>query len=386
MPFLTARKIHNGHEWLHEGAVIEVAEDGTILNVHDGPVDGAVFCEGILAPGFVNAHCHLELSHMKGAIPERTMLIPFLKNVATRRGYVTDEEKREARHRALDQLVENGIVAVGDIANTSDTADLRALGKIHFFTFVEALGFVEANAKKSFGFAEQTFNEFANGTGSRILKQAIVPHAPYSVSSSLFKLIDKHSSGSIISIHNQESEEENKYYQTKEGDVCDLLRTLGIDDSYFQPTGKTSLQSYLNWISYGRSMMFVHNTRTTAADIRFADQHLGDVYWCLCPNANLYIENALPDIGLLMSEQAQICIGTDSLASNHQLCILSELHVIKEHNPDIDWGVLLKWATWNGAKALGMEATIGSIEPGKQPGILQITFPENGKPAVKRVI
>lgn len=386
MPFYTAERIHSGHDWLPEGSVIEVTEDGTIVGVLNGPVESAIYFEGILTPGFVNAHCHLELSHMKGAIPEHTSLIPFLKNVAFGRGDFTDEQKREARRKAYDELVRNGVVAVGDIANTADTQDVRALDQLHFFTFVEALGFVEANAGKAFAGAQRVFDEFSKGEGQRILKQVVVPHAPYSVSSSLFRLIDEHSQDKLISIHNQESREENKYYRSKEGDVCDLLHTLGIDDSCFTPTGATSLQSYLNWLSKGRSMMFVHNTFTSAEDIQYAKQHLGDIYWCLCPNANQYIENTLPDIGLLTSEQAQICIGTDSLASNHQLCILSELHTIKEQHPDIDWGVLLKWATWNGAKALGMEILIGSIEKGKQPGIVQVTFPEGGKPVAKRLI
>jgi cytosine/adenosine deaminase-related metal-dependent hydrolase len=386
MPFITAKQIHNGHGWLPEGSVIEVAEDGTIVSVLSEPVADTIFYEGILAPGFVNAHCHLELSHMRGAIPEHTTLIPFLKNVSFRRGDFTDEQKHLARHAAYTELVKNGVVAVGDIANTTDTIDLRSRGQLHLLTFVEALGFTESNAPRAFDAAVRTFNAFAQATDrTRILGQAVVPHAPYSVSSSLFRLIDAHSENTVISIHNQESEEEDKYYLSKEGNVRDLLHSLGIDDSLFTPTGRSSLQSYLNWLSAGRSMIFVHNTYTSREDIQYAQNRLGQAHWCLCPNANLYIENTLPDIDLLISEQAQICIGTDSLASNHELSIISELNTIKEHYPAIDWGTLLTWATKNGAKALQMEHAIGSIETGKQPGIVQVTFPGSEKPTVNRL-
>jgi cytosine/adenosine deaminase-related metal-dependent hydrolase len=387
MPFVTAGKIHDGNGWLPAGSVIETSADGTVISVQDGPNPDAVFYEGILMPGFVNAHCHLELSHMKGAVPEHTGLIPFLKSIPKHRNDFSDEQKKAARHNAYRELVANGIVAVGDIANTTDTLDVRALDEMHFYTFIESIGFIEANAARSFGYAVQSYDAFAaQHSGSKRLQQAIVPHAPYSVSPALFRLIDKHGEGVIISIHNQESEEENKYYTAKQGNVQDLLHTLGIDDSLFQPSGRSSLQSYLDWLSPGHPFLFVHNTYTKREDVQYAHKKLKEVYWCLCPNANLYIEQRLPDIDMLISEGANICTGTDSLASNHQLCLLSELHSIKKHYPHISWETLLSWGTGNGAKALQLQDVIGTIAVGKKPGIVQVIDLEDaGRYGVKRV-
>ena len=384
MGFITASRIHNGHNWLPEGTTIEVADDGTVIAIHDKPNEETVVYDGVLAPGFVNAHCHLELSHMKGLVPEHTGLIPFLKTIPRHRNDFTDEQKKAARHNAYDELVQNGVVAVGDIANTTDTLDIRALGKLNFYTFVETIGFTEANAQRAFGFAVSTYETFAAQQGER-LKQAIIPHAPYSVSSPLFRLIDAHAGDVVISIHNQESEEENKFYTKKEGGVRDLLQTLGVDDSFFTPTGLSSLQSYLQWLSPTHPFIFVHNTYTRRQDVQFAHSRLKDVYWCLCPNANLYIENTLPDIEMFISENANICIGTDSLASNHQLSILSELSTIKERYPALRWETLLTWGTSNGARALQMEH-IGTIEAGKKPGVVQIIGMESDAPKVKRII
>jgi len=386
MQFITAKQIHNGHQWLPEGTTIELADDGTIKALHASVVPGTTYYDGIIAPGFVNAHCHLELSHMKGVATEGTGLIPFLKNIPQYRNSFTDEQKKDARHAAFAQMVQNGIVAVGDIANTPDTLDLRDRDEIHFQTFVEALGFTEAGAERAFGYATNTYSAFASQqAGSSLLRQAIVPHAPYSVSSSLFRLIDAHQEGTVISIHNQESEEENKFYERKEGTVRELLQVLGVDDSGFVPTGKRSLESYLQWMSPGRPYIFVHNTYATAYDIVQARSHAAETYWCLCPNANLYIENRLPDIDNFIKEGVNICIGTDSLASNHQLNILSELQTIKKLYPHISWETLLQWATANGAKALQMADVIGTIEVGKKPGLLVITDLEGPSPAVKRI-
>ena len=151
------------------------------------------------------------------------------------------------------------------------------------------------------------------------------------------------------------------------------MQTLGIDDSFFLPSGKTSLQTYLQWLSASHPFIFVHNTYTHRADIEVAQTLLKNVYWCLCPNANLYIENTLPDIPMLMRECDTICVGTDSLSSNHQLSVLAELQTIKKHYPETNWEDLLRWGTYNGAKALQMDDTVGSIEKGKKPGILHIS-------------
>lgn len=386
---ITAAQIHNGHHFLPEGSTIVVNAEGIIEAILPSPTPDTVYYEGILAPGFVNVHCHLELSHTRGLIPEHTGLIPFLKKISLHRNDFSPEQKAAARTHAYAELIANGIVAVGDIANTTDTLDLRPLDQLHIHTFVEALGFTEANALRSFGFAEHTYHAFAAQKGEhKLLTQSITPHAPYSVSSALFNLIDTYDKNSLLSIHNQEGTAENDFYQHKEGGVRDLLKALGIDDDSFIPTGLSSLQSYLEWLTYERPYIFVHNTYTEQADVQFVKNHIQQAFWCLCPNANLYIENRLPDIAMLMAEGVTLCVGTDSLASNHQLCILSELCTIRQHYPHIGWEELLKWGTSNGAQALQMEGIIGTLTVGKRPGIVQLTHLDSMliKPEVRRVV
>lgn len=386
---LTADKIHNGRRWLPQGSVIETDEQGTILAVHEQlDSDQIIHYKGVLIPGFVNAHCHLELSHMKGIIPEHTELIPFLQGVMTHRFGATDEQKKTARHEAYQELLNNGVIAVGDIVNTTDTIELRQADKLHVHSFIEAIGFTETHAQQRMDESGKVYGAFAQQKEiAHKLRQSIVPHAPYSISPALFRLIDKHQPGSTISIHNQETAAENEYYETKGGKVNDLLQGFGIDDSFFAASGKSSLHTYLPYFTAAHRYILVHNTFTKAEDVRFAQTHAGEVYWCLCPNANLYIENMLPDIPMLMQEGAAICIGTDSLSSNHELSVLSELMSIKQRYPDIQWETLISWGTLNGARALELEEYCGSIAPGKKPGIVLIDDPEiNMQPKIKRIL
>ncbi len=376
---LTATRIHNGHGWMPAESCIEVAEDGIIIAIHPENTGGkAEHFDGILVPGFVNAHCHLELSHLKDLVPEGTGLIPFLQAIPVQRNNFTDEQKKAARIDAYHELLRNGIVAVGDIANSNETLDVRLLDGLHLHTFVECIGFTEAFAPARLAYSVEVMDAFAaQKANEKLLRQSVIPHAPYSVSGALFRLINELDPDSLISIHNQESPAEDAYYQSKTGDVRKLLLGLGIDDAFFVPTGKSSLQSYLPYFSAMHPLILVHNTCTTEEDIRFTQSRSNKIFWCLCPNANQYIEQALPDVKMLLEHGAEICIGTDSLASNHQLSVLDELHVLKQAFPFLNWEDLLRWGTLNGARALRMNNRIGSIEPGKQPGILYLENTES---------
>lgn len=368
--FLTADNIHDGRKFLAAGAAIEVLDDGTIKSVIEQYTGEAKHYAGILCPGFVNAHCHLELSHLKGLIPKHTGLVPFLLQVIKGRGGFTEEEKTYARVEAYETLWHKGISAVGDIANTTDSMDVRTLGKMNIHTFVEAIGFNEHWADKSFEHALTIYRQYRQ-QASKTCTQSIVPHAPYSVSEKLFTRINDFEKDSIISIHNQETAEEDKFYMDQSGGINDLLNGLGIDSSAFRPSGKSSLQTYTQWIDSSHPVIFVHDSYTKKEDVNMALQRFPNAYFCLCPNANLYIENTLPDVNMLIQAGAPVCIGTDSLASNDALCMYSELKALHEHFRT-DWETLLKWACYNGATALQLEDRVGRFAAGMKPGVVNI--------------
>jgi aminodeoxyfutalosine deaminase len=372
--FLSADKIHSGKQWLPKNSVLEIDEKGKIIALHQSVNNRLVqHFEGTLCPGFVNTHCHIELSHMKGLIPEHTGLTQFLLSVMRTRNDFTEEQKSIAQAQAVNELIGNGVVAVGDIANTTDTLSLRQKSNLHWYTFVESIGFLPERASKSFDIAHQLWTAFAAQKSSSIIRQqSIVPHAPYSVSKELFALIAAHQNGKTISIHNQETAAEQQYFENKMGDFVAFFKEIGIDDSAFSATAQSSLQSYANWLSAQEPLILVHNTFSSKEDIQFVQERFSHLFWCLCPNANLYIENSLPDISLLQQMGSVICIGTDSLASNHQLSVMEELLSIHKHFPEIAWEQLLRWGTYNGACALQMQDTIGSFEPNKTPGIVWI--------------
>ena len=357
---------------------------GDIVNENEAG-DDVEKLKGILCPGFINGHCHLELSHMKGHIPKLTGLVDFVLKVVTERHFA-EHDILEAIEDAEDEMLQNGIVAVGDICNNVLTIPQKKKARLLYHNFIEASGFIPALATDRFDRSKQILEEYRSTLNSQF--STLNPHAPYSVSPGMFDMINELPNNNLLTIHNQEITAENEFFEKGSGEFLRLYQQMGIDISFFKPSTKTSLQTWLPHFTKGQSIISVHNVVTTATDIEFSNSKLktqnSKLFFCLCPNANLYISNTLPDVKMLMKHTDNIVLGTDSLASNDQLSILAEIKTLQNNFKEIDLADLLKWATSNGAKALQMDDKLGSFEKGKQPGVILID--ETKLEKVKRLI
>ena len=357
--------------------VVALNEQGEVLGVYakDNPeVQGKNIekLKGILVPGFVNVHSHLELAHLRGLLPQKNGLIEFIKGVMGLRQF--DQGEITAAMQAADQeMYNNGIVAVGDISNRIDSKPVKEKSKLYYHTFIELIGINPAVAKDVFKKGLKLKEDFAP------LPNSITPHAPYSVSKELLREIYNYAKkhDNLISIHNQETEEENKFFRYKTGDFLKLYEFLKQDISFFKPQARNSLQTFTPAFPENQRIMLVHNTYTSLKDLFFVKRFIPEVFWCFCPKANLYIEDRLPKIDLFLPQGFNLTLGTDSYASNDKLCILSELKTLHQHFPQLQLTETIAWATLNGAKFLGVDRDFGSLEKGKKPGLNLITYTDN---------
>ena len=405
-----ADNLFDGYKLYGQDKVLITDNNGKVLEIVDDTDAGEDVQKysGILTPGLINCHCHLELSHLKNIIPPHTGLIDFLCSVVTKRetspklppaspsaslwrpkeeGAYEDpvQKKMQAIITAEKEMYDNGIVAVGDIGNTADTVEVKNKSKIWWQNFVEVLGFTDEKAEENIATYQNVVEKFKKPQHStsteevlteNMQRSGLVPHAPYSISPKTFQLINQLTKNQIISVHNQEHPAEDELYKTGGGDYLKLFKIFGIDKSPFPVTGNSSIRSYLKFFNNGQTIFLIHNTYMPEEDLVWANEYATanklKLVFCLCVNANLYIENKLPPIEMLMKHNCHIVLGTDSYSSNWQLSIAKEIQTIREHFPALQTETILQWATLNGAKALQWDNELGSFEKGKKPGIVII--------------
>ena len=385
-----ADKLFDGHRFLEQNKVLITDEEGRVeaLVLAEEAGDDVQQLEGILTPGLINCHCHLELSHLKNVIPPHTGLIEFLCSVVTKRDFSPEIIQQEIV-KAEKEMYDNGIVAVGDIGNTADTAEVKSKSKIRWQNFVEVLSFTDEKTEETFKHYKSVAKKLEAALRTSIIphRTSLVPHAPYSISPKTFQLINEATKGQVISIHNQEHPAEDELYKTGGGGYLRLFQIFGIDKSPFPVTGKSSIRSVLPYFNNGQTILLIHNTFMPEEDVIWANEYAAihglKLVYCVCINANLYIENKVPPIDLLMKHNCHIVLGTDSYSSNWQLSIAKEMEAVQKYFPHIPIETILQWATSSGATALGWEDDLGNFKNGKRSGVILI---DNGLASSRRLI
>lgn len=353
-------------------AIISFDENGTILTIESsefkGQEAGVEYFEGAICPGFVNAHCHLELSYSRGKIFPHTGINTFIDELENLKKEISQEEKQLRIIEAEKEMLENGIVAVGDICNTTDTKEIKGKSRIKFYNFVEVFGSLESRAEVNFSKGLDVYNQLSE-------PKSIVPHAPYSLALPLWQMIKDFdgNQNKVQTMHHLESKAEIEYFENASGEISERLNRWGIPLPSFLPSHKSPFGTIGNYFDKNNSTLLVHNTFLQESELKNILQTHPNTFFVLCPISNYYIENSKPDYELFLKYSNKVCLGTDSLASNYFLSILDEMKWIEIEHPDIDIEKLLTWACKNGAFALGMDQELGTIEIGKKPGLVHLS-------------
>lgn len=325
---------------------------------------------GILIPGMTNAHCHLELSFFKGAIPPHVGMVEFIRHVVSKRGDYSREEQVE---RAIEEdlfMWSEGIQAVGDISNdtASFPAKVRAMreGRTRYHTFAEYFGMpADTEAEAFYHKAVDPLLATARAEGLPITP---TQHSTYFMSDKLFKLV---ADSPLMSIHFMETPAEVEFFDRK-GGIFKLVSDAGGREPDFLAYGGHA-ERLVESLPKKAHLILIHNTQMRRQDMELILNHFTDVTFVLCPRSNYYIDADFPPARMLYEAGAHVALGTDSLSSNTSLSLTEEIKWLSAHNPDIHLAAILQWATLNGARALRFGDQIGSFEPGKRPGAVLLT-------------
>ena len=366
-PLTAAEPIRNGF--------VEYDDDGTILQtgVCADPAEEDVFLDGAVIPGFVNAHCHIELSYMWKLFRKGTGMAGFIDQINALRDTASLEDKLADIQTWMDRLWQRGVTAMADISNGADSFAIKAASPMYTRTFLEVFG-TEPQDCAAVIRDVKALQEQALACG---LDAAPTPHACYTMSPELLTAASAEGLRSgYLSYHSEETPEEDEMIRSGSGPMWENRKRAGMSTP--PVTGTSSLQYFLERLQqvhaapFDEHILLVHEVCMDQEGIDAVKAALNHPFIALCPLSNLFIHNALPPVELLRSNGMKLTIGTDSLSSNDDLDPVAELFCLQENFPQVPLGEMLGWACRNGAEFLGKEAVFGTLEPGKRPGLVLI--------------
>ncbi len=364
---ISSEPIKNGY--------VKIDDNGTVVEIGqlDRECEDTEFYNGILCPGFTNAHSHIELSHLKGLFKEATGMSGFINQINELRSAVEQPERIKLLEEQFNQLYQHGVSAMADISNCSESFAIKAKSPMKTRTFVELFGTLPQEAEDVINSGKELV-EKAKEYG---INAAITPHACYTMSPQLLaRAAQEGLKSGFLSYHSQESPEEEDLLISGTGALAENYKGRNLPTP--PVTGKPALLYFLErLLSFSHKpvqgrIILVHNVTTNQQSIDAALDTLAEPFWAICPLSNIFIHRQLPDLDLFRKNNLAICLGTDSLSSNKILSITEEIKCLHEHFPHIELTEILTWACLNGAKAIGYEKELGSFEIGKKPGIVLI--------------
>lgn len=361
---------------------VEYDECGTILRVGrcDDMSAEACVVDGAIVPGFVNAHCHVELSHLHGKFVKGTGMAGFIDQINALRDWAGRDAKVVLVQEWMDRMWKRGVSAMADISNDDSSFDVKRDHPMYTRTFLEVFGSEPEQCEGVMAEVRQ-LNKVADEAG---IDAAPTPHSCYTMSP---QLLSASAAAGLekgwLSYHSQESQEEEDLLMSGSGAMYENRKRSGMSTP--PVTGESSLKYFIDRMAaavpapYDGNILLVHNVCLKQDDIDAAKKVMHNVYWAVCPLSNIFIHNALPPIPLMRKNSLAITVGTDSLSSNDDLDMVQELYCIHRNFPEVPMSEILTWACLNGARFLAKEDTLGSLTAGKCPGIVQVTdVDENG--------
>lgn len=360
-----------------DGAVLDVGPAAEVLPRHAGAP--AVRVRGVVFPGLVNAHTHVELSSMRGKVPGGHGFVPWVDRLITTRSETSPEEDGEGIEHGVDEIVRSATVAVGDVTNTLAAVNALARAKIGGCVFHEVLGMDRSVVLRRIEGLRAELQERVPRWPTTDLAYAPSPHTLFTLHSDAARTLLESAArlGLRASLHLAEHASERRAVEQGEGALPEWYTARLKQKAEWPKRPLFDVAEDVGALRPG--VVLVHLTDARPDELaRVASSGAAVV---LCPRSNLYIEARLPPLLAVREAGIEAGLGTDSLASNASLDVLAEARALADRFPSVPAWELVKMATWNGARALGRE-DLGRIARGARPGIYVVDGEVTGDPAV----
>lgn len=369
---ITTQPIDNGALFISGKRIVDLGRQKDILKKY--PDERVVdLSPAWVMPGLVNAHTHLELSNLKGRLGDREGFFDWITALVDLRRSIGAKGLKEHMVSTLGQAISSGTTCLGDISATDSALSLLIKSGVRAVSFLEVIGRDEKEAPKAFDNLVKRLGKL-KGVPDRIVP-GISPHAAYSVSSLLFNKIGAYASRNniVVSAHLSETLDEMLYMQGKPSRMDGYMSKFGWDK--FSPGRSGSSLEYIKSFGLHSRLLAVHAVHIVQQDIKILKSSGSSVVQC--PRSNHLLRVGRAPVERFLKNGINVCIGTDSLASNLDLDLWEEMRFSYLVNR-VDAYQVLRMATINGAMALGLGDVTGSLEPGKDADLISVEPPSSG--------
>ncbi len=358
--------IEDGAMFIYEGRIADV---GRATDLHPTPVID--YGDAVICPGFVNAHTHLELTHLEGRVPPSPDFVHWLKRLT---GLLmvqpaTPDNVAEAVRAGIVRSLAAGVTTIGDITRRPAwSRKPLAASPIRAVSFGEVIAMGRLRIQLNERLEAAASVEYQ----SNRMRIGISPHAPYTIEPDGLRACAERARrmNAPLCIHLAETAEEATFTRSRSGRFKEFLQEMGIWDEDIPLADCSPIELCQTTGVLGKRTVIAHGNYLCDEDIQNIAESGPSVAYC--PRTHHAFGHPPHRFREMLRAGINVCIGTDSLASNPSLSILDELRFLRQQHPEVAAHDLMAMGTIRGAAALGYGDEVGSLTVGKAADMVVI--------------
>ncbi|HUJ70842.1 MAG TPA: amidohydrolase family protein [Verrucomicrobiae bacterium] len=371
--------IEDGAVAIEGDTIVAVGKSAEIRAAHSGEVRD--LGERVLAPGLINAHCHLDYTRLRGEVEYRGSFTEWILQLVAAKQLHPDKEYVGGIQRGIEWLTRSGTTTIVNIESFPALIDQVVPTKLRVWWCLELMDFNRSEEAKA----------AATGALEFIATHSVArggfgfsPHAPYTASGELYRLCAQYAYGRNIPLttHLAESEEEDEMIRRGTGHMYDYFTLAGRDMSDCKRAGPTQLMSEYGVL--GPHCIAAHVNYLTPVEVALLKQ--SGTHVVHCPKTHRFFNRGMPPLTIWKAQGINVCLGTDSMASNDNLSMLDEMQTLGQMFPHMSAEELLEFATVNAAKALNQGEKLGKIAGGAWADLIAVPLEIAGSDPYEAVV
>jgi cytosine/adenosine deaminase-related metal-dependent hydrolase len=363
--------LDNGALACENGRIVAVETFPALRRRYDHPVKD--FEDAVILPGLINAHCHLEFTLPRDTIKPTSNFIAWLKQIVALKRATPPSLDSEHAAEGIAENLRNGTTTIVDIATTDAPIPLLRRSSLRKAIFFEAIDMQPESAETTLRILGEQYEALREDA---LLVKGIAPHAPYSVSEPLWRALVawRRKNGARMATHVAETQEEIRMIRDGAGALYEHAREIALLPPGWRAPGVTPVRYLYDLGALDEKSLLIHCNYLTEEDIRLIAAARSSVIYC--PGSHRFFSHPRHPLPELLAAGVNVCLGTDSRASNESLDMIREMRLVKEDFPEISWETILHLATRNAAQALGLHNRIGQLSPGYECDLTVLNVPE----------